>query len=266
LIENLEGKTALITGAAGGIGLGTAKVFARAGMNVVITDIKEEQLPVAESELQQITDNVLALQVDSTDKDSLAKAADAVEERFGNLHVLFNNAGIGGGDKILDTPDDKWRNVYEVNVYGPLNGINLFLPKMLEHGEDAHIVNTASFSGIEGHGHQSAYGTSKFALVGLSEFLKNDMADSNVGVSVLCPHVVDTPIIDALKARVNEDVLAIINDMAVPAETVGDQVMRAIQTDEFYIFCDGTHTRAMLEKRCERMIAAMDRQFPPGDE
>ena len=262
MIEDLAGKAALITGAAGGIGLGTAKVLARAGMKVVITDIKEDQLQLAEAELKVITENILALQVDSTDEASLGKAADVVEKHFGNLHVLFNNAGIGGGDKILNTPDEKWRNVYEVNVYGPLNGIKQFLPGMLMHGEGAHIVNTASFSGIEGHGHQSAYGTSKFALVGMSEYLRNDLADSNVGVSVLCPNVVDTPIIDALKARVNDDVKAIISDMAVPAETVGAQVMRAIQTDEFYIFCDGTHTRAMLKKRCERLIAAMDRQFP----
>lgn len=262
MIKDLDGKTALITGAAGGIGLGTAKVFARAGMNVVITDINEEQLPVAESELKSITDNVLALRVDSTNTDSLQSAADQVEKKFGNLHVLFNNAGIGGGGKILETADEKWRQVYEVNVYGPLNGINLFLPKMLEHGEDAYIVNTASFSGIEGHGNQSAYGTSKFALVGLSEYLRNDLADTNVGVSVLCPHVVDTPIIDALKSRVNDDVKTMIADMAVPAETVGDQVMRAILTDEFYIFCDGTHTRSMLERRCETLLAAMDRQFP----
>lgn len=262
MIKDLKGKTAFITGAAGGIGLGTAKVFARAGMNVVIADINAEQLPLAEEELREITGRVLALQIDSTDKDSLKLAAESVAEKFGHLHVLFNNAGISGGDKILATPDEKWRRVYEVNVYGPLNGIMQFLPGMLEHGEDAHIVNTASFSGIEGHGHQSAYGTSKFALVGLSEFLRNDLADSNVGVSVLCPHVVDTPIIDSLKARVNDDVRTMINEMAVPAETVGEQVMRAIQSDEFYIFCDGTHTRGMLEKRCERMLAAMDRQFP----
>ena len=128
MIEDLAGKTALITGAAGGIGLGTAKVLARAGMNVVITDIKEVQLRVAEAELKVITENILALQVDSTDEASLEKAADVVAKHFGNLHVLFNNAGISGGDKILDTPDEKWRNVYEVNVYGPLNGIKQFLP------------------------------------------------------------------------------------------------------------------------------------------
>jgi short-subunit dehydrogenase len=133
---------------------------------------------------------------------------------------------------------------------------------MLEHGEDAHIVNTASFSGIHGHGHQSGYGTSKFALVGLSEFLRNDLADTNVGVSVLCPHVVDTPIIKALKTRVSEDVAEMIDDMAVAAETVGSQVARAVLANEFYVFCDGTHTRKMLEGRCADMMAAMDRQFP----
>ena len=264
-MKNLKGKTAFVTGAAGGIGLGIATTFARAGMNVVITDIQGEQLSVAEGELKAITDNVLALQVDSTDKQSLKKAADSVEKKFGALHVLCNNAGISGGGKILETEDEKWRKVFDVNFWGPLNGINQFLPAMLEHGEEGHIVNTASFSGIQGHGHQSAYGSSKFALVGMSEYLRNDLADSNIGVSVLCPHVVDTPIIDALKKRVAKEVVGMIEDMAVPSETVGAQVMQAILTDEFYVFCDGTHTRTMLEKRCSDLIAAMNRQFPGND-
>jgi NAD(P)-dependent dehydrogenase (short-subunit alcohol dehydrogenase family) len=260
-MKDLNGKTALITGAAGGIGLGIAKAFARAGMNVVITDIKQQQLPIAESELKAITDNVLTLEVDSTDTASLAKAATNIESSFGALHVLCNNAGIGGGGKVLETPDKQWRNVFEVDFYGPLNGINQFLPKMLEHGEDAHIVNTSSFSGIHGHGHQSAYGSSKFALVGLSEFLRNDLIDTPIGVSVLCPHVVDTPIIQSLRDRVDDKINALIDEMAVSAETVGEQVMNGILTDEFYIFCDGIHTRKMLERRCKDLLAAMDRQF-----
>jgi NAD(P)-dependent dehydrogenase (short-subunit alcohol dehydrogenase family) len=261
-MKDLKGKTAFVTGAAGGIGLGIASTFARAGMNVVITDIQKEQLCVAEAELKAITDNVLALQVDSTDKGSLEKAADKLENAFGALHVLCNNAGIGGGGKVLETKEDTWAKVFDVNFFGPLNGINLFLPRMLEHGEEGHIVNTSSFSGIQGHGHQSAYGSSKFALVGMSEFLRNDLADSNIGVSVLCPHVVDTPIIDALKDKLDKKFIPIIEEMAVPAETVGQQVMQAILSDEFYIFCDGTHTRKMLEQRCSDLIAAMDRQFP----
>lgn len=261
-MQDLKGKTAFVTGAAGGIGLGIATVFARAGMNVTITDIQEDQLAVAESELKAITDNVLALQVDSTDKHSLENAAEELEKSFGPLHVLCNNAGIGGGGKILETAEDTWHQVFDVNFFGPLNGINQFLPGMLEHGEEGHIVNTSSFSGIQGHGHQSAYGSSKFALVGMSEYLRNDLAGSNIGVSVLCPHVVDTPIIDALKQRVTDDIAGIIEEMAVPSETVGSQVTQAILTNEFYIFCDGTHTRTMLEKRCSDLIAAMDRQFP----
>ena len=261
-MKTLEGKTAFITGGSTGIGLGMATVFARQKMNVVITDIREEALASAQQQLSQISDQVLALNVDSTDVDALAAAATEVEHTFGPLHVLCNNAGIPGGAKVLDTPEEGWRKTHEVNFWGPHNGIKVFLPRMLEHGEEAHIVNTASFSGIHGHGHQSGYGTSKFAVVGLSEFLRNDLADTSVGVSVLCPHVVDTPIIKALKSRVSENVVAMIDDMAVAAETVGSQVMRAILTDEFYDFCDGTHTRKMLQQRYEDMMAAMNRQFP----
>lgn len=261
-MKDLEGKTVFITGAAGGIGLGMAKAFGRAGMNVVIADIQAEQLKSAEQEMSEITDKLLALVVDTTDPGSVADAASQIKEAFGNLHVLCNNAGIGGGGKILETDAQVWDRVFKVNFQGPLNGVNQFLPGMLEHGEGGHIVNTASFSGIEGHGHQSAYGSSKFALVGFSEFLRNDLAETPVGVSVLCPHVVDTPIIQGLKKRVDDKVAAMISDMAVSADTVGEQVLQAIRNDEFYIFCDGTHTRKMLEKRCSNLIAAMDRQFP----
>jgi NAD(P)-dependent dehydrogenase (short-subunit alcohol dehydrogenase family) len=261
-MKDFEGKTALITGGSTGIGFGMATVFARAGMNVAITDIRDDALANAEDELKTITDDVLAVNVNSTDLASLEAAASEVAQSFGPLHVLCNNAGIPGGGKVLETPNERWRNTHEVNFWGPLNGINVFLPSMLEHGEEGHIVNTSSFSGIHGHGHQSGYGTSKFAVVGLSEFLRNDLAGTNIGVSVLCPHVVDTPIIQALKERVPEETAKFISDMAVAPETVGSQVMQAISTSEFYIFCDGTQTREMLETRCNDIIAAMDRQFP----
>ena len=261
-MQDFQGKTAFITGGSTGIGFGMATVFARAGMNVAITDIRDEELSRAEGELRAITDNVLTLNVNSAETSAVEEAAADVATRFGPLHVLCNNAGIPGGAKILETPNERWRNVHEVNFWGPLNGIKTFLPAMLEHGEDAHIVNTSSFSGVHGHGNQSCYGTSKFAVVGLSEFLRNDLAGTNVGVSVLCPHVVDTPIIAGLKSRVNDDLRKIIDDMAVNPETVGEQVMDAMRSGEFYIFCDGTHTREMLEARCADLLGAMDRQFP----
>ncbi len=261
-MKDLNNKTAFITGGSTGIGFGMATTFAKSGMNVAITDIRDEELASAKEKLSAYTDNVMTFNVDSTDVSAIENAADELEKTLGPLHVLCNNAGIPGGAPILETDDARWRLVFEVNFFGPVNGISVFLPRMLEHGEDAHIVNTASFSGIHGHGHQSAYGSSKFAVVGMSEFLRNDLVDTNVGVSVLCPHVADTPIIQNLKKRVSGDMAKVISDMAVPAETVGIQVMNAIMTDEFYVFCDGTHTRNMLETRCKDYIAAMDRQFP----
>lgn len=261
-MQDFAGKTAFITGGSTGIGFGMATVFARAGMNVVITDIRADALDHAESMLNRLTDHVLALHVDSTDVGALEEAAEALAQRFGPLHVLCNNAGIPGGGKVLETPEDQWRQRFEVNFWGPLNGIKVFLPGMLEHGDDGHVVNTASFSGLHGHGHQSAYGSSKFAVVGLSEFLRNDLAGTNVSVSVLCPHVVDTPIISALKERVPEEVAMRIDEMAVPAETVGEQVLKAIASGEFYVFCDGSDSRSLLEQRCNELMAAMGRQFP----
>ena len=264
-MKNLEGKTAFITGGSTGIGLGMAKAFAKAGMNVAITDIRNEELEKAAILLKQISDNILTINVDSTDMTALDEAADLLSRTYGDLHVLCNNAGVPGGGKVIETTDKSWRNTHEVNFWGPLNGIRVFLPMMLGHGQEAHVVNTSSFSGIHGHGHQSGYGTSKFAVVGLSEFLRNDLADTNVGVSVLCPHVVDTPIIAGLKERVSRDMAFIIEGMAVSVETVGQQVLQGIVNGEFYIFCDGTHTREMLESRCKDMLAAMDRQFPSDD-
>lgn len=268
-MQNFDGKTAFITGGASGIGLGMATVFARAGMNIAIADINPDRLEMAKAELKAITDNVIALTVDASQPADIEQAADTAFNTFGAVHVLCNNAGIGGGAKVLETPDDRWRRVHEVNFWGPLTGIKTFLPRMLEQDEEGHIVNTSSFSGIEGHHSQSCYGTSKFALVGLSEYLRNDLEDTKISVSVLCPHVVDTPIFypdvdlkDKQAVEEKKKTMPWLEQLAVSPEKVGEQVKRAIETDELYIFCDGVDTRAMLKARCEKMLAAMDRQFP----
>ena len=266
MMQEFNGRTAFITGGASGIGFGIAKTLARQGMNIVIGDVQDDRLKHAEGLLKEITNNIFSVNVDVTDREALHAVSDKIKSVFGPLNVLCNNAGRTGGGKVLDTPEDRWRHVEEVNFWGPINGIKIFLPDMLESGQSGHIVNTSSFSGIHGHGNQSAYGASKFALVGLSEFLRNDLAGTPVSVSVLCPHVVDTPVIGALKERVNPKVREMIETMAVSADVVGQQVLSAIENDEFYIFCDGTDTRKMLEERCETMLAAMERQFPRGSE
>lgn len=268
-MQDFANKTAFITGGASGVGLGIAKALAKAQANVVIADIQPERLSDAEQQLRAITPNILALAVDTTDIESLQRARTEIEATAGPVSVLCNNAGIGGGGKILETADDKWRRVTEVNLWGPLNGVKVFLPGMLARGEPGHIVNTASFSGIQGHHSQGAYGTSKFAAVGFSEFLRNDLEGTCVSASVLCPHVVDTPIFypdlkptETQKIEARRETMPWLKDIAVSADTVGEQVLNGIRNNELYIFCDGSDSRAMLETRCNDLIAAMDRQFP----
>lgn len=153
------------------------------------------------------------------------------------MHVLPNHAGIGRGKRVLKTPVDTWRRVEEVNLWGPINGIKVFLSDMLEHGDDGDIVNTASFRGIEGHGHPSAHGASKFALVGLCEFLSDDLVDSAISVSVLCPHVVDTPLIAPLGSRLEDEHSKLLDKVMVPAINVAGQFLNAIKNQELYVFC-----------------------------
>ncbi len=269
-MKNLKDKVAFITGGGSGIGLGMATAFLKAGMKVVIGDIRADRLERVEALLSEISENIRTVTVDTTDLASLEHAAEEVTAAFGNLHVLCNNAGVGFGGPVLDVPDEQWQRVMDINLWGVIKGIQVFLPRMLKHGEGGHVVNTSSFTGIVGHHSQSVYGVSKFAVVGLSEFLRNDMENQSVSVSVLCPHVVDTPIfysdIDDLDTEAIEQRkkgMPWFTEIAVKPEDAGNMVIRGIENDELYIFCDGKESREMLEGRTNRLFDAMDRQFPP---
>jgi NAD(P)-dependent dehydrogenase (short-subunit alcohol dehydrogenase family) len=268
-MEDLSGKVAFITGGGSGIGLGMATAFLKRGMKVVIGDIRADRLARARTSLAAISDQVETVEVDTTRQESLVEAARFTESKFGHVHILCNNAGVGGGGKVLDVPMDRWHQVIDINLWGVLHGIRAFLPAMLQHGEGGHVVNTASFTGIVGHHSQSNYGTSKFAVVGLSEFLRNDLEGEKVSVSVLCPHLVDTPIFygdlddtDTEAIAKRKQSMPWFTNIARDPEDVGNMVIRGIETDELYIFCDGTESREMLEGRSKRLFDAMDRQFP----
>jgi NAD(P)-dependent dehydrogenase (short-subunit alcohol dehydrogenase family) len=270
-MKDFRGKVAFITGGGSGIGFGMATTFLKAGMKVVIGDIRKDRLERAEVALKQISPDIRSVEVDSTNSESLARAAEVVKSAFGNLHVLCNNAGVGYGGPVLKVPDAEWERVLNINLWGVIKGIQVFLPGMLQHGEGGHVVNTSSFTGIVGHHSQSAYGVSKFAVVGLSEFLRNDMENQSVSVSVLCPHVVDTPIfyadiddmdVEAIKKR--RSAMSFLDEIGVSPEAVGNMVLRGIETDELYIFCDGKESRQMMEGRTRALFDAMDRQFPPS--
>jgi NAD(P)-dependent dehydrogenase (short-subunit alcohol dehydrogenase family) len=269
-MQDLTGRTAFVTGGASGIGLAMARAFLGEGMNVAIADVRKDRLERAEQSLPKAAGGLIALEVDVTNKAALEAAADRTQERFGDLHILCNNAGISGGEFRGAPEDEAWRRVIEINLWGVLNGVQVFLPRMLAHGQQGCIVNTASFVGIHGYTNLSPYSVSKFAVVGLTENLRNDLRSRNISVSLLCPHIVDTPIF--FPGVADTDVEATAKRRArmptwyqtavISADDVGRHVVACIKTGEFYIFCDGVHSRAMLKTRVGELMAAMDRQFP----
>ena len=204
-MREFAGKTAVVTGAASGMGLAFARRFAAEGMNVVLADIEEDALTAQVTRLEQEERNVLGVVVNTMRREAIENLRDRTIERFGNVHILVNNAGVAGGDDAgfsadgsirgsWDVPDATWEWIMGVNFWGVLYGIQVFVPHMLEHGEEGHIVNTASLAGLMPGG--SAYSVSKHGVLTLTEGLYQQFQamGANLSASVLCPGFVNTKI------------------------------------------------------------------------
>ncbi len=195
-LENVEGRTAFVTGGASGIGLGMATAFVDAGMNVVIADLRTDHIETAMQGFDATgrREHVRAIELDVTDREGFARAADDAERVFGNVHVLCNNAGMGILGPVTLARYDDWDWGLGVLVGGVVNGIQTFLPRMLAHGEGGHIVNTSSMAGVLPIAGAAIYITAKAALIGLSEALRSELAAEGIGVSAFCPGPVQTNI------------------------------------------------------------------------
>ena len=275
-MQNLRGKTAFVTGGASGIGLGIAKALLGAGMNVVVADIRKDHLEEAVAELGS-PERALALELDVTDRAAYARAADAAEARFGNIHVLCNNAGVGVvGPTELATFGD-WDWVMGVNLGGTINGIVTLLPRMKKHGQGGHIVNTASMSGLVPHGGATIYGTSKGAVVAMIECMRPELEPHGIICSAFCPGAVQSNIAEAGKTRpatLADTGYAESDKRRQQAgnffhlfrtkEEVGQRVLEGILNDELYIL---THSefRQGVEDRAAAMCAAVP-DLPENDE
>ncbi len=204
-MREFAGKTAVVTGAASGMGLAFAQRFAAEGMNVVLADIEEEALNAQVTRLRQAERNVLGVVVNTMRREALEELRDRTISEFGNVHILVNNAGVAGGADVglradgtirpaWEVPDSTWEWIMGVNFWGVLYGIQVFVPHMLAHGEDGHIVNTASLAGLMPGG--GAYSVSKHAVLTLTEGLYQQfqMLGANLSASVLCPGFVNTNI------------------------------------------------------------------------
>jgi NAD(P)-dependent dehydrogenase (short-subunit alcohol dehydrogenase family) len=275
-VKDLNAKTAIVTGAASGIGSGIARVLAGAGMNVALLDIQERALDELRMQIESAGGKAIALPADVSDAASLAAAAQRAEDAYGRIHVAVNNAGVAMHGTPLDEIElQDWNWVIGVNIYGVIHGIRTFVPMIRKHGEGGHIVNTASIGGLQMRPgwNTGAYSMTKYAVVALSEALEQELEGSGIGVSVLCPAAVRTAIYDSAKnrpARLGgpfrreqqhflKDTIA---DGLTPLE-VGERVLRAIRDDEFFVF---THSepRQWVEARHRRIMDAFDRVSQAG--
>ena len=276
-MQDLPGKTAFVTGGASGIGLGIAKALLGAGMKVTIADIRQDHLDAAVAELAG-GDNVLALKLDVTDRAAYAAAADAVEARFGKIHLLVNNAGVAvvGPTELATFADWDW--VMGVNLGGVINGIVTMLPRILRHGEGGHIVNTSSMSGLVPVGGTAIYSAAKSAVMTMMECMRPELESRGVICSAFCPGAVQSNIAEAGKTR--PDDLAETGyaeadkrrqnggqffHLYMTKEAVGQRVLEGILNDELFIL---THSEFLpgVTDRAHATIAAVPAKLPQNED
>lgn len=264
-MSDVHDKVAFITGAAGGIGLGIARALASAGARVVLTDLDSAELAVAADDLTSTGAEVMALTLDVTDRDGWSRCAQHVRSEWGPVQLLVNNAGVSTlGMPFGGITPGLWDRVIGINLTGTFNGVNCFLDGMRSAGS-GHIVNVSSMAGLEGAPLLAPYVTSKFAIVGLSEALAAEFANTAVGVSVVCPGQVRSRL-----WRTSRGVRG-LPDTDVPpddftgssaratmtSDEVGRLVLQAVLADEFYVM---THAqfREAVAARHQRLLHAFD--------
>lgn len=266
-MQDLNGRTAVITGGASGIGLAMAHRFGAAGMNLVLGDIETDALDAAADELGATGYEVAAMRLDVSDLDGVRAFEEFARESFGNVHLLGNNAGVGAGGPVAD-PDnlDLWKWTIDINLWGVIYGCKVFMPAMLEHGEGSHIVNTASMAGHLSAPLMGPYNISKYGVVALSETIAKEMAmmQTDLGVSVLCPAFVQTKIAtsdrnlpddikdahgrDAEDTTGTQSVIEQLVASGIPTADVADAVHDAVVNGEFWILTHDEAKPAIIER------------------
>ncbi len=265
-MKDFKGKVAVVTGSASGMGRAVAERAAREGMKVVLADVEQKALDKAESEMKATGADVLAVRTDVSRPEALQELARKTLDRFGGVHLLHNNAGVGGGAAFWETSLADWKWIMNVNFWGPIHGILAFLPIMIKQDTECHIVNTSSMGGLLSSPYVGTpYPVSKFGVMALSETLLHELTlmGAKIGVSVLCPGQVNTnigrpernrPRDLANDAKWDEKISALphviaLHKMAADPSTgmdprqVADLVFQAIMDNQFYIY---THPEWMM--------------------
>ncbi len=277
-MDDFRGKTAFITGGASGIGLGIARTLIQAGMSAVLADLRPDHLESALTSFRDSGqgDKVHGIQLDVTDRAAMAVAAQETERRFGKVHVLVNNAGVGVEGPLKQATYADWDFGLGVNLGGVVNGLQTFLPRIRSHGEGGYVVNTASLAAlVVMPAHFTIYAASKAAVIALSESIRTELIQENIGVSVLCPGPVKSNIHEAARNRperfrggsgffASEEQLGKrrVSALWMEPEEAGRRVLDAMRRNELYIITHG-EWREAARQRFDAMLAAMPTQTNP---
>jgi NAD(P)-dependent dehydrogenase (short-subunit alcohol dehydrogenase family) len=271
-MQDISGKTAIVTGAASGIGLGIATALAEAGANVVMADIQKDAVEQAAHGLSGTNKRVMPVRIDVTQEASVLNALAEAERNFGKLHIACNNAGVPmHGMRLAEVPVEDWQFVIGVNMWGIIHGIRHFVPAILKHGEEGHVVNTASVAAVQNRRgtDQGPYSMTKYAALSLTEALGHELEGTKIGVSVLCPGPINTNIARGARNRPDHMGGALVrgSDERVLAERlattgldpkiVGERVVDAIRQKTFYAFV-GAVPADVIRARHRRIEAALE--------
>ncbi|HXQ22622.1 MAG TPA: SDR family NAD(P)-dependent oxidoreductase [Candidatus Acidoferrales bacterium] len=278
-VRDLTGKTVLVTGAGSGIGKESALAFARRGANLVVCDVNEAGLAETERQIRALGRDAMARRVDVANRDAMRDFADSVHQQVDALDILMNNAGVGLGGGFLDTGLDDWDWIVGINLMGVIHGCHFFIPKMVARRRGGHVVNVASAAAFAATAALSAYSTTKFGVFGLSEALRDELAPHGIGVTAVCPGIINTPITAAARLRgpnatdaARRRMIEIYQRRNYGPERVAGNILKAVQRNRavapvspeawfiYYLkrFLPGVVFRInrMMAERMQRQLAA----------
>lgn len=235
-LGSLDGKTVLVTGAASGIGLETALAFAGRGADLVICDIDEEGLAAAADRIEHIGCRVLARSVDVSNADEMKALAEEVHQRVEAVDILMNNAGVAIGGPFLSTSLTDWNWILGINTMGVVHGCHFFIPNMVKRGKGGHVINVSSAAGYSASSVLATYNATKFSVLGLSEALWEELHPHSIGVTAVCPGLIDTPITrnarlvgEMDKPEKREEMVQGYQRRGYTPERVAQNILKAVQ-------------------------------------